>query len=130
MGATYVDTAGVHGGRAFVYSGADASLLFLYAGEGPSDYFATSVTGVGDLNGDGFPEIVVGAASNVGPGSASVFAGGHTQPSNIDSDGVVGVIDLLLLLSEWGASGSSNADLSGDGVVDRCDLAILLFNWG
>jgi 6-phosphogluconolactonase (cycloisomerase 2 family) len=47
---------------------------------------------------------------------------------DINGDGVVDVEDLLILLGDWGESGS-DADLDGSGTVDVEDLLILLANW-
>jgi plastocyanin len=52
---------------------------------------------------------------------------------DLNSDGIVNVSDLLILLSNWGACaelGPCPADLNGDGVVNVSDLLILLANWG
>jgi len=51
-----------------------------------------------------------------------------SSSADINSDGKVDVIDLGILLSNWGASGS--ADINNDGVVDVIDLGILLSSWG
>ena len=48
---------------------------------------------------------------------------------DLDGDCIVGVIDLLILLAEWGQR-DSPADLNGDGIVGVKDLLILLGNWG
>lgn len=51
---------------------------------------------------------------------------------DLDADGSVGILDLLILLSAWGpcAPGSCPADLDGDGNVGILDLLTLLANWG
>jgi len=49
-------------------------------------------------------------------------------PADITDDGVVDVLDLLLVLAQWGTSGS--ADITGDGVVDVLDLLEVLGAWG
>ncbi len=54
-------------------------------------------------------------------------------PGDIDGDGVVGVLDLLILLGAWGPCKSCEdcpADLDGDCNVGVKDLLILLGNWG
>jgi hypothetical protein len=56
------------------------------------------------------------------------------QPSDLNSDGVVDVIDLSILVSRWGSS-DATADINGDGVVDasvgeQLDLSVLVSNWG
>lgn len=50
------------------------------------------------------------------------------NPADLNADGTVDGADLGLLLSEWGATGSS-ADLDGDGTVDGADLGLLLSAW-
>ncbi len=49
---------------------------------------------------------------------------------DIDGDGVVGVVDLLLLLGAWGACDACPADIDGDFSVGVPDLLALLGNWG
>jgi hypothetical protein len=52
---------------------------------------------------------------------------------DLNGDGVVDVLDLLILLDSWGQCkdpGECPADLNGDGAVDVLDLLILLDNWG
>jgi hypothetical protein len=51
------------------------------------------------------------------------------QPSDFDCDGIVGNVDLALLLGAWGSSAAA-FDLSGNGTVGADDLAILLGAWG
>jgi hypothetical protein len=52
-------------GRVYVYagspSGLGASPVFTASGEGPSSSFGHSVGAAGDVNGDGYPDVVVGA---------------------------------------------------------------------
>jgi hypothetical protein len=64
-----------------------------------------------------------------GSGVFVAVAGGATTPGDINGDGNVDVDDLLILLGDWGESGS-DADLDGNGTVDVDDLLILLANWG
>ncbi len=53
---------------------------------------------------------------------------------DLDGDGVVGILDLLILLSNWGPCpdppAPCPADLDGDGNVGILDLLALLANWG
>jgi hypothetical protein len=53
---------------------------------------------------------------------------------DLDGDGVVGILDLLVLLARWGPCpdppAPCPADLDGDGTVGIRDLLILLANWG
>ena len=47
---------------------------------------------------------------------------------DINNDGVVGGMDLGILLSHWG-TGHQPSDLNSDGIVDSADLTILLAHW-
>ncbi len=54
-------------------------------------------------------------------------------PGDVDGDGSVGVVDLLLLLAEWGLCGPTaecSADYNGDDMVGVVDLMIMFGNWG
>ncbi len=53
---------------------------------------------------------------------------------DLDGDGQVGIVDMLLLLSAWGPCpdppGECDADLDGDGEVGILDFLALLAGWG
>jgi hypothetical protein len=55
---------------------------------------------------------------------------------DLNGDGIIDVLDLLILLDAWGpcprsgGAGGCPADLNGDSYVDVLDLLILLDNWG
>ncbi len=51
-------------------------------------------------------------------------------PGDLNSDGVIDVSDLLILLGAWGENPGHAADLNGDGVVDVSDLLLMLGAWG
>lgn len=61
---------------------------------------------------------------------------GHAEtgtPGDLNDDGAVDGLDLLILLSAWGKCdepADCPADLNNDGAVDGLDLLILLSNWG
>ncbi len=66
--------------KAYVYSGKDGKLLLsLTAASGSHEGFGNSVTGVGDQNGDGHADVMVGAPGNnaagQGAGRAYVYSG-------------------------------------------------------
>lgn len=64
-------------GGAFVYSGRDNALLYSFRGDLSGDYFGDTVSSAGDVDADGFADVIVGA-SQVGLGKrgyARVFAG-------------------------------------------------------
>ena len=47
-----------------------------------------------------------------------------------DGDGVIGVLDLLAVLDEWGCTRNCSADFDGNGTVDVIDLLTLIQYWG
>ncbi len=51
-------------------------------------------------------------------------------PADLDSDGQIGVTDLLALLAAWGTDPGGPPDLDGDGIVGVTDLLSLLAGWG
>ena len=51
-------------------------------------------------------------------------------PSDVDGDGVVGVLDFLQLLAEWGPCAGCASDVDGDGTVGVLDFLALLADWG
>jgi hypothetical protein len=71
------------GGKAYVYSGADGRVLLTLTAEAAQDQFGRHASGVGDVDGDGRADIIVGAPGNSangkGAGRAYVYSGkdGH-----------------------------------------------------
>ncbi len=62
------------------------------------------------------------------------FLPSPSPPGDLNGDGVVGIIDLLMLLASWGDCPAlpeqCSADLNYDCVVGITDLLTLLANWG
>jgi len=62
IGSPLASPGGKHeAGRAGVYSGKTGELLFSYTGKRAGDHFGQSVSGLGDIDGDGRAEVIVGA---------------------------------------------------------------------
>ncbi len=67
-------------GKAFVYSGRDGRVLLTLTAENASDQFGRHADGIGDVDHDGFADVIVGAPSNsASAGRAYIFSGkdGH-----------------------------------------------------
>ena len=54
---------------------------------------------------------------------------GCTRAADITGDDLVDVLDLLVVLGDWGQTGGP-ADINDDGVVDVLDLLEVLASWG
>ena len=83
VGAWNNDAGGEDAGRAYVYYGgpdADAAADLTFTGEASGDFFGRSVGTAGDVNGDEFADLIVGASSNgaggVNAGRIYVYYGG------------------------------------------------------
>ena len=61
-------------GSARVLSGADGAILYTFYGDSVGDTFGGSVAGAGDVNKDGYADVIVGAPNN-GTGFARVLSG-------------------------------------------------------
>jgi len=103
-------------GSAYLYSGATGSLLFQKNGTAPGDELGYSVAGVGDLNGDGKADFIVGSPGG-NPGgpmeddtSSAYLYSGADGSLLFQKDG--GVIDYL------GCSVAGAGDVNGDGKAD------------
>ncbi len=59
----------------------------------------------------------------VNTGKGPVYCG-----EDLNGNGFVGPMDLVLLLGAWGTTGPAALDDSGD--VDAADLSLLLASWG
>ena len=114
VGAATDDPNGSKSGSARLLSGDDGSILYTFKGVSADDIFGHSVSGAGDINGDGHADLIVGAwgddNNGDGSGSARVLSGadGSTLYSfNGDSAG-----------DQFGVSVSGAGDVNGDGYDD------------
>ncbi|MHC5114776.1 MAG: FG-GAP repeat domain-containing protein [Planctomycetota bacterium] len=87
---------------------------------------------VGDLNGDGAPDIVAG---NQSEDLLSIFIGICVPeppcPSDLDGSGDVGFGDILQVIGAWGpCAATCPQDLSGNGNVDFADILLVIGAWG
>jgi len=63
-------------GRAYIYSGKDGTVLVTMTAEASTDNFGRHVAGVGDINGDGYDDVIIGApGNNHSRGAAYVYSG-------------------------------------------------------
>jgi PKD repeat protein len=120
VGAWMNDAGGTDAGRAYLYYGGPSMDEFpdrVFTGVAAGDLFGREVAGGGDVNGDGFADVAVGAQGNDAGGSNAgrvyVFFGGP---------GADTVADLILTGAapedRFGYSVSSAGDVNRDGFGD------------
>ncbi len=125
FGADGYDGGETNEGAAYVYLGGPNGLQFaaFYEGNQPEALFGAAVAGAGDVNGDGFDDVAVGALSYDGrfsnSGGAFVFFGG---PGPLTS-GSPRTAASAVVSGQYGGSGFGIAvagagDVDGDGYDD------------
>jgi hypothetical protein len=122
VGASGYDSTFADEGAAFVYHGSALGISTTYAAMVRSNqyiaFMGSSVSGAGDVNGDGYSDVIVGAYgySNVesGEGAAFVYHGSATGISTTYAAKIV----LGQTGSQLGSSVSGAGDVNGDGYAD------------
>ena len=114
IGAMLNDAAGTQAGRAYVFSGQTGDTIYVFSGEAIDDFFGVSVSSAGDVNNDGYGDLIIGAfrndAGGAHAGRAYVFSGqtGDTIYVFTGEDN----------FSSLGISVSSAGDVDSDGYDD------------
>ena len=99
-------------GAAYVWSGFDGSLLYTFNGQGLGDLFGYALSRAGDVDGDGTPDVVIGAPLNqpLNNGAAYVFSGAN--------GGQIRAWTSFNNYERFGDSVAGGGDLNNDGFDD------------
>ncbi len=104
-------------GKAFVYNGSSSGLKSIESWSIESDlddeYFGYSVSSTGDVNGDGYDDVIIGALGNKPNGKVYVYYGSVTGLRTISGWTAVGEKN-----GSFGRSVSAAGDVNGDGYDD------------
>jgi hypothetical protein len=123
-------------GAAFVFYGSASGVSTGYAWRANSDqagaFLGRSVSTAGDVNGDGYADVIVGASSydngQTDEGAAFVYYGKCLLKADLTGDCHVDFFDFARLASDW-LEPSLIADLTGEGFVNNRDLDVLAGEW-
>lgn len=120
VGAPLNDTAGLDAGRVYVFFGgllADGIADWILTGVAAGDQFGASVSGAGEVNGDPYDDVIVGApfndAAGTNAGRAYVYQGGQIPDATVDL-----TLDGRAAQDNFGFSVSGAGDVNGDGHAD------------
>ena len=117
VGAPFEDATGVNSGRVYVYSGRTGELIWLADGEWAGDNFGWSLDGVGDTNGDGHSEVIVGAPGHDNGGVWSANGGAVYLLSGATGYPLT-TIRYNSLNAQLGYDVCGLGDITGDGLGD------------
>ena len=135
MGAWYNSAGGIHAGRAYVFSGQTGDMIYVFTGEEAQDNLGISVASAGDVNNDGFDDLIVGARYNDAGGDRAGRAYVYSPcgiRGDLNGDGEdANFLDLIFLI-DFIFRGSGDAvpcsvegDLNADG--DSANILDLIF---
>jgi hypothetical protein len=130
VGAPFLDVGEVDEGAAFVFHGSasgiadgnPATAAAWLESDQASALFGSSVASAGDVNGDGYADVIVGAyaydAGEVNEGAAFVFHGSASGVADGSPASAAAQLESDQLNAHLGISVASAGDVNGDGYAD------------
>ena len=114
--ATDNDRLGIGTGMAFMISGRTWQTLYTVHGRGPGDLFGLATVSVGDVDGDGSPDFMVGAPENADP--INSYGTGYADLFSGKTGKVLHHFKGVELTAEYGAGVGAPGDVDRDGTPD------------
>jgi hypothetical protein len=137
VGAWFYDAPDPEEGAAFVFHGGpsgiangDPTTAIAQLESNQADaFFGISVAGAGDLNGDGYADVIVGArdfdAGQTNEGAAFTFHGSASGIADGNAATAVAQLESNQASAQFGAQVSGAGDVNGDGFADVIVGAVL-----
>ncbi len=121
-GADYFTNGQTNEGAFFVYHGSAAGIVLVAVTSGESDqvsaFMGLSVAGAGDVNGDGYSDVIVGAwGYDNGQSNEGRFYVYHGSPAGVNATAAA-IVESNLANTALGYSVASAGDVNGDGYGD------------
>ncbi|ELS02647.1 VCBS repeat-containing protein [Xenococcus sp. PCC 7305] len=127
LGESYIVFGNSNPNESFELSSLDGSNGFILRGISIGDYPGSSVSNAGDINRDGFDDVIIGAPSadsngNSNAGESYVVFGTDNPSSPIELSNLDGsngfIINGVASFDRSGSSVSNAGDVNGDGIAD------------
>jgi len=114
VGDIWANATFPNAGAAWVFSGATGAQLYRFDGEAPEAYLGGSVAGLGDVDGDGHSDVLIGSW---GAPTTKAFAGKAYVRSGLDGS-ILHELSGTIDHGYFGFSAARIDDTDGDGVAD------------
>jgi FG-GAP repeat len=101
-------------GRIYVHSGADGKRLYTLTGEAAGDGFGIGTADVGDVNKDGYDDLLIGAWQH----ASAAASGGRVYLYSGKDGNLLQTITCRTPGDTFGFDATGIGDLNGDGVID------------
>lgn len=105
---------GTSTGRIYVYSGVDGKKLLTLTGEATGDGFGIGSAEAGDVNRDGFDDLIIGAWQH----ASAASSGGKAYLYSGKDGSLMGAITCRIPGDTFGFDATGIGDVDGDGVID------------